>query len=298
MKKFKVSFIRLFTLFIVISLLSACSSKSDMALLGKGDSPSSGFPPQVDMDAGNVEMDKENPDGNEFSEDNKVISNYYLNLETLQFEKSKAELETLIKTSKSYIENSNVGFRGYEYSRNYRYGDFSIRIPKENLESFKAELGNIGNITYESKDTQDVTKFYRDTESRLKLVTAKEERLLALLDKAVKIEDILAIESEYTDTMQEKEMLQKDLESIDGKIEYTSLNLQLTEVRSYSNTESADFSLLFRLKNAFKDSLFAFKIAIENFIVWLVYAIPYIVVLGIITFLAISLFKKRKKKNL
>lgn len=292
MKNLRKHFLKLFTLILVISLLSACSSsKNDI-------SPSS--------DGGNIgnEIAQEDMDSSgakeEFGiipEGEKVIKNYYISLETLDYEKMKVDLDSLIKKHNSFIENSNVGFRGYEYSKNYRYADFTIRIPKEKLEAFKIDLEKIGNLTNESTDSQDVTKFYRDTESRLTLVKSKEKRLLELLEKAVKIEDIIAIESELTDTIYEKEMLERDLKSIDEKIEYTTLSLSVSEVRNFSNVDKGNSSLMIRLKNAFKDSLFAFRLAIENFIIWFVYAIPYILLLGVLALLLVVFLRKRTNRK-
>lgn len=288
MKKYKFTLLKLIPLLLMVILLSACSSsrdKSEDSFVG-GNSPEM---PQAEME--------EDGESGDIAQGDKVISTYYTTLETMDFENTRKNLESLIEKHKSFIENSNIGFRGYEYSKNYRYGDFSIRIPKENLDAFKDEIKTIGNVTQESTDKNDVTKYYRDNESRLKLVSAKEKRLLELLEKAVKIEDIIAIEAELTDTIYEKEMLERDLKSIDERIDYTTLNLNLIEVRNYSNVEGADSSLLIRLKNAFKDSLLAFKSAIENFIIWIVFALPYLIIIVPLVILALFLIRKFKRKS-
>lgn len=292
MKKSKFNLLKVFGLIIIISLLSACSYQENHSIEPSArDSGSFEEVPDKDMAS---DAPKE---GSGIVEGEKVISTYFLTLETLNFEKTRDELDALIKEQKSFIENSNIGYRGFEYSKNYRYGDFSIRVPKENIEEFKLSLKKIGNITNESNSKEDVTKFYQDTKSRLQLVTSKEKRLLELLEKAVKIEDIIAIESELTNTIYEKEMLQKSIKEIDEKIEYTTLSLSLVEVRNFSNTDKADSSLFTRLKAAFKDSLFAFKVAIENFIIWLVFALPYLIVIVTLAVLAIIFIKRRKNKS-
>lgn len=289
MGKYGKSFLRLFSLLLIISLLSACTSKNDQAM----DTADGGF--QNDIGSEDFDYDSSKEESPEIAEGEKVISTYYMTMETLEFDKTKEDMENLIKKHKAFIENSSIGFRGYEYSKNYRYGDFSIRIPKDNLENFKKELYDIGHIRDESTNKEDVSKFYRDTESRLNLIKSKEKRLLELLEKASKIEDIIAIESELTNTIGEKEMLERDLKSIDERIDYTSLNLSIIEVRNLSNIDKAGSSLWIRLKNAFRDSFYAFKAALENFIIWLVYAIPYILILGILAILGLIFIRNRKK---
>lgn len=298
MEKSRFSFLKVISLILIITLLSACSTRLD-----KSDGPISQSPDYLgeisDGDSSiNPELDKgDSEESGSMLEGEKIISTYFLTLETMDFENTRKDLEALMKKHKSFVENSNIGFRGFEHSKNYRYGDFSIRIPKENVEKFKTEINQIGNITDESTNKNDVTKYYKDNESRLKLVTAKEKRLLELLEKAVKVEDIIAVESELTNTIYEKEMLEKSLQSIDERIDYTTLNLNIIEVRNFSNTDKANSSLLIRLKNAFKDSFFAFKLAIENFIVWLVFALPYIIVLVPLIIVTIFLVKRFKRKS-
>lgn len=293
MKKLKLTFLNFFALIIIISLLSACSTQKDADI-----SYDSGTSNKLeDIGDGDIASDTRSKEGPGILEGEKVISTYYMNLETLDFKKSRDDLDNLMKKHKAFVENSNVSFRGYEYNKNYRYGDFSIRIPKENVDKFKTEIKKVGNITNESTSKEDVTNSYRDTESRLKLVTSKEKRLLSLLEKAVKVEDIIAIESELTNTIYEKEMLEKDLKSVDEKIEYANLNLELIEVRNFSSIDKSDSSLSLRLKNAFKDSLFAFKVAIENFIIWLVFALPYLIIIVPLAVLAILFIKRRRNKS-
>lgn len=292
MKENRFKLLKILVLVTSLSLLSACSLMSY-----ESDQKDSGaFNTLEETEDSATEYDLSEETSSQVLERDKIISSYFTTLETLDFDKTKNELDSLIKKYKSFIDNSNISFMGYEYSKNYRSGDFSIRIPAENLDSFKDEIKNSGNVIYESVNREDVTDFYRDSESRLKLVEAKEKRLLALLDKATKIEDIIAIESELTNTIYEKEQLEKSLKSVDEKIEYVTLNLNIQEVRNFSNTDRADSSLGLRIKNALKDSIFAFKLAIENFIIWMVFALPYILIILPILILLIVFIRRRKKR--
>lgn len=287
MKRFPSRFIIVLSLMLSLSLLAACtSSKKDSYDLSSKSSDGV-------MEIADQGFDEASEEQGPQEEIDKVISTYYMSLETIDFEKSKQEIDSLIKDEKAFIENSNISSRAFGNSRNYRYGDFSIRIPKANIDRFKDGLARIGNVTQENIHKEDVTRFYQDTESRLKLVRSKETRLLELLKEASKIEDIISIEAELTDTIYEKELLEKDLKSVDDKVEYTTLNLQLIEVRNFSNIEGSNSSLGLRLKNAFKDSIFAFKVALENFIIWLVYALPYLIILIPLAILAIVFIRRR-----
>lgn len=292
MKENRFKLLKILVLVTTLSLLSACS-----VMRYESDQNDSGaFNTLEEIEDSTTEYDRSEEATSQVLERDKVISSYFMTLETLDFEKTKNELDSLIKKYKSFIDNSNISFIGSQYSKNYRSGDFSIRIPESNVDKFKDEIKNSGNVIYESINREDVTDFYSDSESRLKLVEAKEKRLLALLEKATNIEDIIAIESELTNTIYEKEQLKKSLKSVDENIEYVSLNLNIEEVRNFSNTDRGNSSLGLRFKNALKDSIFAFKLALENFAIWMVFALPYILIILPIFILLIVIIKRRKKK--
>ena len=144
-------------------------------------------------------------------EPSKVITTVYLKFETLEFEKSNEELNELIAKYQAYVEYSNISYNQYYNAKNYRNGEFVIRVPREKIISFKTELNLIGNLTSENTNKQDVTKQYTDTESRLKVIEVKEGRILALLEKAERIEDIIALENQLSNTIYEKERDRKSV---------------------------------------------------------------------------------------
>ena len=116
-------------------------------------------------------------------EPEKVITTIDLRFETTEFDKSNEELNKIIKKYEGYVEYSNISYS----SSNYRNGQYTIRVPKANIENFKTDLNSIGNITNESLNKQDITKQYTDTETRLKVIEVKEERILTLMEKANKL---------------------------------------------------------------------------------------------------------------
>ncbi len=208
-----------------------------------------------------------------------------------------AKLEASLKKYKGYIENSHISYDQYYDGKNYKYGKLRARLPKKSLGDFKADLTGLGNMTSENTYKEDVTKSYRDTESRLKVLTTKEERILALLEKAEKLEDIIALEDQLTDLIYDKEQLQSSLLTMDDQVEYSTININIREVAKLSDKENLETGFGTRIKNAFNNSLYGFNIGIQNFIIWLIYALPFIVILAIFLYILYRIVKRMGEKN-
>lgn len=228
-------------------------------------------------------------------EPEKVITTLYLAFETTEFEKSNEELNKLIEKYKAYVEYSNISYNQYYSNVSYRYGEFVIRVPKESIKSFKTELALIGNLKSESTNKQDVTKQYTDTESRLKVIEVKEARILALLQKAEKIEDIIALENQLSNTIYEKESLKASLLTLDDQVDFSTVNLNIQEVSKTTNAETVDTTFGTKVKNAINDSIYFFRNTLEGLAILMIYVLPFLIIIAILVYLAYKIIKKYRK---
>lgn len=236
-------------------------------------------------------------------EPDKIITTVYLSAETTEFDKSLETLYTLIKENGGYLSSSNIYFGNYYDGKGYRTGDFSIRIPRDKVNQFKAQIPGIGSVTAESTSKEDVTQYYRDTESRLNVLEIKEERLLALLEKAERIEDIIAIENSLSEVIFEKENLKATLINMDDRIDYSTFNVSLREVAKVTTTETVETTFIDRVQTAFDNSLYNFVKSAENLAIFLIFNGPILIVLlvGLLIILWIlkrlfrKIFPKRSK---
>lgn len=292
----------LLVLILVLSVVSACSSASPKDMIAEEPQSS---PAESPMEAAIEEERGE--DGANLSlgstytggiEPDKVITTIYLGFESTEFEKSLERMYALIEENKGYISSSNIYFRNYYDTQRMRSGEFAIRIPRDKVNQFKNQIPEIGNLVNESSSKEDVTQYYTDTESRLKVLEIKESRLLSLLEKAEKIEDIIALENQLSQVISEKEELKKTLVSLDDRIDYSTVNLSLAEVRKVSTTETKETTFVDRITNAFNNSLYQFRISAENFVVSIVYNLPFLLVLLIFILIVYKIIKRvgRPKK--
>ncbi|MDO5718245.1 MAG: DUF4349 domain-containing protein [Tissierellia bacterium] len=229
-------------------------------------------------------------------EPEKVIVIVNIEFETTDIDKSIESIENVAKVVKGYIEDSSIEF-GRGYSGGYKSANYSIRVPKENVEEFKRSISSeTGTIVSESTSRSDVTKNYRDTKTRLEVLEEKEKRLRELLANAEDVETMIKIEDSLADTVSDKEILKSDLLNIDDKVDYSTINIWIKEVKQVSNVETTRTSYPERLKNAITGSFEGFVIGLGNIIINLIYMLPYIVLLIILFLLIRFIFRKLKPK--
>jgi hypothetical protein len=288
------------TLVIIFSIIiSGCSSTKDAKYEITQDIAPSESPVEsknsADYDyAGSPEVQGE--EGQPITEPDKIITTISISMQTKEFMDTTEKLTNLIGKYKGYVENSDISYNNYVYSTRLKYSQYAIRIPRENLEKFTNELKEIGNIISQNTSKADITKQYRDTESRLNVLKTKEERILALLGKAAKMEDIIVLENQLSDIIYEKENLTANILDMDDKVDYSTAHIQIEEVAKLTPGETIETTFWAKVVNAIKDSTYFFSYNIQNLIIGFIYFIPYGLIIGAIVYIAYRFMKKRQDK--
>lgn len=298
MKGLKRSASILMSILLVFLFVTGCSGSKSEVDLGSSapSSPQEAVNEEYPSEAGTAaDMDSIGKGPTSPLEPEKVITTIYLDFETTGFEETNDELNKLIEKYKAYVEYSNISYNNYYSGKSYRYGEFSVRVPKDSITSFKTELNILGNLTSESTNKQDVTKQYTDTDSRLKVVETKEERLLALLEKAEKMEDIIALENQLSEVIYEKENLKSSLITLDDKVDFSTIHINIQEVERLSTAETIETTFATKIANAFNNSLFNFKYTLENLIIALIYSLPFLIIMAVVVAVGVKAFRKYRK---
>ncbi len=88
-------------------------------------------------------------------------------------------------------------------------GFISFRVPTESTRGAIARIRSLAvRVTSENSDNRDVTEEYEDVQARLRNLQATEDQLVALLDRADTVEDILKVRRELSSVREEIERLQ------------------------------------------------------------------------------------------
>lgn len=308
MKKKSLSFIGALALSISL-LLSGCGRSSDSASYSAksagGDAnyatESANYEAAMSEDYDQVsDADNVEVDDSTRTTDRKLITTVNINSETVSFDETISWVEAKTVELGGYVESSSISVSGnYYYSEKYvdlHTADYVIRIPEQNLEGFLTDVDSRTNITYKSKNVEDVTLTYTDIMARQEALESEKVALENLMEKAETMEDILTIQSELTDVQYQIDSIKSQLRVYDNKIDYGTINISIKEVEPDDLTVTEKKTVLQRIAVGFMSSLKGTgNFLVELFIVIAVNLPQLILIAGVVV--VIVLLAKRKKKN-
>jgi len=291
-------------------VLNGCSKKSDVAPTEKAkfsqdlsNTSKAETSSKVAQKDNGVKKDVATPKYNSIQntgeQDRKIVKSSMISMESVSFDKAVNALTDKIKLAGGYIENSTISGIGsnekdYAAMRNAR---FTLRIPKQNFDLFLTDVGTMGNIINKSNLGEDITSKYFDTEAHLKTLKIKEDRLLELLKKSGDLKDIILLETELSNVRYEIETLTGSLKKWDNMLDYSTLTVDIMEVKEVRNLKEKPVTLLEKIKDGFLSSGNLLIKMVKGLIVILAALIPFLPLIIALYFLAKYLIKRQNKKN-
>jgi hypothetical protein len=225
----------------------------------------------------------------------KLIRRATVRLETKEFDAAVRGLESLVNELDGYIESSSLNQGGY--GSTYRSASYTVRVPSGKYSDFLTRVSSEEHCHLTSKDesTEDVGQQYFDTETRLKTLRTKLERLQELLAQAKHMDDIITLEDAISSTEYEIDNYSSTLNRYDSLIGYSTFNVTIEQVVTISDTDTISFAQ--RLGNSFMGGLENFIDAIQEFLVWLVGNVFGIALFVVVILVIRFLFRRRKEKR-
>ena len=216
-------------------------------------------------------------------EGRKLIQTVGLEVETKEFQQMMSSLETQVEELGGYIENMET-YNGSSYSGyvSSRYANLTIRVPNGKLDSFLQTVSDIGNVVRRNDSVEDVTLSYVDMESRRNTLRTEQERLLAFLEKAETIEEIIALEQR----------------TLDNLIDYSTVELHVSEVRELTEVRQEEPGSGKRIVEGFLRSLRDIGDGLMEFAIWFLTHSPYLVIWAAVIGAALVCCMKARKKRL
>ena len=290
---------RLFALTLALVLvlsLAACGGSKSMEFTAEAPSAAAdmAYPVETEMAEEYLGFDSGSTatGGAAYPTGQKLIRTARMELETTAFEEAVRGLTDLTEQMGGYFESSSVGKRS-----NGRWAEYTVRIPAEKYQAFLDQAGELCHETWRDAQQEDISERYYDTQGRLKTQQIKLERLQALLAKAENMEDIITIESAISETEQMIDDLSGTLRHYDALVDFATINVHVSEVYKYSDTEELPENFGDRLSSAMSRGWHSFVNGMEDFAVALAYSWMWLILWAVIIVAAVVILRKIRRRN-
>jgi hypothetical protein len=180
----------------------------------------------------------------------KLVRNATAELEVLSFDESVQRITAFAAEEKGYVSTTSSEKQANGKLR----GQIVVKVLPDNLDRFLGKLRGIGELKNQALTTEDVTKAYFDTESRLKNARLMEQRLIEILKtKSKDVADLLEVEKELGRVREEIETMQGELKFMDSQVAFATVTITLAE-------KNMNIPAAFLLKERAQLSLYATEV--------------------------------------
>ncbi|MCH4193043.1 MAG: DUF4349 domain-containing protein [Butyrivibrio sp.] len=228
----------------------------------------------------------------------KLITTVNISAETEDLDSLLSSVNAKVKALGGYVESSSISNGNSQLygADDTRSASLTIRIPADKLDGFVNEVQKESNITQQSRDVQDVTLNYVDTQSHQKALKAEEKQLMEIMDKASTVEDIMAVEQQLTDVRYQLESIESQLRVYDNQINYSTVYLDVQEVSTYTEAQPQDLGE--KIATGFIRNLKAVYHGILNAGAWVLIHSPQLAVLAVLILLVAKAVRRHHRKRI
>lgn len=276
------------TLLICLFACNASSSVSDEIGNNEKMSFDTATTSQMYEENGFNEVDDEDSTNKTIS---KIIYTASINLETKDFDSTIEALNKKITKYEGYVTNRET----YTYGEDNKYINaiYEIRVPSKNYNAFLNEKDDIGSVTSITENANDVTEEYIDLTARLENLKLEEETIQGLFNKATEISEILKIETKLSEVRGDIESLESKIKYYDTVTDYATITIYIDLVNQYTSNKT----FIEKLGDLFKDSFDSFKNVLYEILSFVVYTIPYLIIIAIVVLIIIKVRKNKVAKK-
>lgn len=231
----------------------------------------------------------------------KIIYSASATVETTEFDKCLENLAQLVSDYGGWVESSSISNRNYynisRGNNSTRSANYTLRIPSEKFSKLMGSLTVLGNVPYTYTYSENVTAQYYDVQARITAYEAQEKRLIEMMELAESVEDVIIIEDRLAEIRYRLDSLQSSIKNWDRQVAYSTLSLDVQEVREYTPEKKVTLTYGQELWFAFTDALENAGQFFKDLLVFLVSALPTIVILVVLYFILRPLFRKLRAKR-
>ncbi|MBR0228544.1 MAG: DUF4349 domain-containing protein [Clostridia bacterium] len=231
-------------------------------------------------------------DTNSAAQPEKIIRSASFTVKTADYDADLQKIQDLAADMGGRVEY--LSSSGDASSGQTRNASLTLRIPARRLDEFLTGAQGVGTITGMTQQMEDVSDSYYDTQTRLKTQQEKLARLQDMMASAKDVSDLIEIESAIADAQYYIDRYTGALKSYDSKVDYSTVQVSVRETKV---TETKEVSLGERIVTGVGDSFREFGWFLEDMVIFLASALPWLIALGIVAFAAVWIVRVRKNKK-
>lgn len=247
----------------------------------------------------NNAVEGEEADVNPADLSEKKIRTVNMSLECKNMDSAEKELKERVKTQGGYIESED--YSALSDWNDVKTMNFTIRIPKEKVDEFLDFLDGEGRIISKSENLEDVRLQYRDAKNHIKALETEQERILALMDKAETVDQLIALENRLTEIRYQLDSYHSEVLDYDNRVNFSTIYLDLRESINGKIHDTGSYSFFDQVRDGFIRNLIGIRGFFATIALFSLVFIPQILlvilfILGIV-FLNKKLNKRKKEKS-
>jgi hypothetical protein len=158
--------------------------------------------------------------------DRMVIRTAQLAIEVGDIEAALAQVRSIAQQGSGFVSGSNTHIEKVN-NQDRTVADLTIQVRSETVDQSLSALRALGKVSTETSGSQDVTEEYVDLDSNLRNLQASETAILKLMDKATRIEDVLALQRELTNVRGQIERIMGRKRFLERRTDFATISLSL-----------------------------------------------------------------------
>lgn len=111
-------------------------------------------------------------------------------------------------------------------------GDLHFRVPEARLDEVVARLPDLAEVVRSEVRAPEVSGAVRDLRVRVQSATALRDRLVALLERASTVEEVLAVERELGRVTESLALMQSQLQAQESEVAFAEVHLRVEDPAS------------------------------------------------------------------
>jgi hypothetical protein len=156
------------------------------------------------------------------------------------FDNKLADVRHLVELEQGFIAGTDAQVNPQLSDDRIRTGVISFMVPAKNFDDTIDSLAKLGRVQNEHISGQDVSAQYVDLQARLANEEAQRNAMVALLQRAQSVSDIIAIQNQLGQITQQIEQLKGQIQYLDHNTSFSTVTVNIVEAGAPAPTAASD----------------------------------------------------------